>query len=70
VAFLARFEVDAERQRGTFTTEVQFLDTLCCAYFALVKPFHKRVIPAVLSPCRSSRALFRLPIDKLGNYHV
>jgi hypothetical protein len=49
LAFRARFEVDAERRRGTITTEVQFLDTLGRAYFALVKPFHKRIIPALVS---------------------
>jgi hypothetical protein len=56
LAFRARFEVDAERQRGTFTTEVQFLDTLGRAYFALVKPFHKRVIPALVSAPFPARA--------------
>jgi hypothetical protein len=56
LAFRARFEVDAERQRGSFTTEVQFLDTLGRAYFALVRPFHKRVIPALVSAPFPARA--------------
>ena len=56
LAFRAGFEVDAERQRGTFTTEVQFLDTLGRAYFALVKPFHKRIIPALVSAPFPARA--------------
>lgn len=56
LAFRARFEVDAERRRGTFTTEVQFLDAVGRAYFALVKPFHKRIIPALLSAPFPARA--------------
>jgi hypothetical protein len=38
------------------TTEVQFLDTLGRAYFALVKPFHKRLIPALVSAPFPARA--------------
>ncbi len=56
LAYQATFEIDPVRLRGTFTTEVQFLDALGRAYFALVKPFHKRVIPALISAPFSARA--------------
>lgn len=49
LAFLATFETDPLGPRATFTTEVQFNDKIGRAYFALVKPFHKRVIPALVS---------------------
>lgn len=49
LAFRATFETELARTRGSFTTEVQFNDALGRAYFALVKPFHKRVIPALIS---------------------
>lgn len=56
LAFRATFETDPERPRGSFTTEVQFNDALGRAYFALVKPFHKRVIPALVSAPFPARA--------------
>jgi len=40
---------DAQGARGTFTTEVQFHDRIGWVYFALVKPFHKRLIPRLVS---------------------
>lgn len=48
-AFRALFEVDQLTQRGCFTTEVQFNDRIGRAYFALVEPFHKRIIPALVA---------------------
>lgn len=56
LAFRATFETDPERLRGSFTTEVHFVDTVGRAYFTLVKPFHKRVIPALISAPFSVRA--------------
>jgi Protein of unknown function (DUF2867) len=56
LAFRATFEIDPVRLRGTFTTEVEFLDAVGRTYFALVKPFHKRVIPALISAPFSARA--------------
>ncbi|CAJ64031.1 MULTISPECIES: DUF2867 domain-containing protein [Frankia] len=35
--------------RGSFTTEVQLNDTLGRAYFAVVKPFHRLIIPSLVS---------------------
>jgi hypothetical protein len=49
LAFRSLFEVDSVGQRGSFTTEVQFSDRTGRAYFALIKPFHKRIIPALVS---------------------
>ncbi len=56
LAFRATFEIDSARLRGSFTTEVQFVDAVGRAYFTLVKPFHKRVIPALISAPFSARA--------------
>jgi hypothetical protein len=61
LAFRAYFEVDAERQWGAFTTEVQFIDALGRAYFTLVRPFHKRVIPALVSAPFPARARAERP---------
>lgn len=55
-AFRALFEVDSLAGRGSFTTEVQFTDRVGRAYFALVKPFHKRIIPALISAPFSAKA--------------
>lgn len=54
--FAATFETDAQGARGTFTTEVQFHDRIGRAYFALVKPFHKRLIPRLVSAPFPDRA--------------
>lgn len=56
LAFRAIFAVDPIRSRGSFTTEVQFLDSVGRSYFALVKPFHKRLIPVLVSRPFSSAA--------------
>lgn len=56
LAFRALFEVDGESHRGILTTEVHFFDTIGRAYFALVEPFHRRVIPALLSAPFATRA--------------
>lgn len=56
LAFRATFETDSAGQRGSFTTEVQFVDAVGRAYFTLVKPFHKLIIPALISAPFSARA--------------
>jgi len=58
LTFRATFETrpDPVRPRGSFTTEVQFNDAVGRAYFALVKPFHKRIIPALISAPFPARA--------------
>lgn len=56
LVFRATFDVDRIRMRGSFTTEVQFLDAVGRTYFALVKPFHKRIIPALISAPFSASA--------------
>ncbi|ARX87468.1 MULTISPECIES: DUF2867 domain-containing protein [Streptomyces] len=53
--FRSMFEVDPVRQCGSFTTEVQFSDRIGRAYFALVKPLHKRIILALISAPFQSR---------------
>ncbi|WP_330334488.1 DUF2867 domain-containing protein [Streptomyces sp. NBC_00536] len=61
LVFRSLFQVDAARQCGSFTTEVQFSDRIGRAYFALVKPFHKRIIPALASAPFRSRARAESP---------
>lgn len=56
LAFRATFEIDSQRLRGSLTSEVQFVDSVGRAYFMLVRPFHKRVIPALISAPFSARA--------------
>ncbi len=65
LAFRATFEIDPVRLRGSLTTEVQFLDAVGRTYFALVKPFHKRVIPALISAPFSAGASAE-PIPRSG----
>ncbi|MFJ4654764.1 DUF2867 domain-containing protein [Nocardia sp. NPDC088792] len=59
--FRALFEVDPVQQRGSFSTEVQFSDRIGRAYFALVKPFHKRIIPVLVSTPFHTRARVEPP---------
>lgn len=56
LTFRATFETHPVRSRGSFTTEVQFNDAVGRAYFALVKPFHERIIPALVSAPFPARA--------------
>jgi len=49
LTFRATFETDPVRAWGSLTTEVRYNDAVGRAYFAVVKPFHKRVIPALLA---------------------
>lgn len=55
LAYRATFEVASLGQQGKFTTEVQFVDSLGRAYFALVKPFHRLIIPMLISAPFSRR---------------
>jgi hypothetical protein len=54
--YRATFDVDPMRLRGSLTTEVQFLDAVGRGYFALVRPFHQRIIPVLISAPFSTRA--------------
>ncbi len=57
LTFRATFETDPARAWGSLTTEVRYNDAVGRAYFAVVKPFHKRVIPALLAaPFTAPRA--------------
>ncbi len=58
LAFRAIFRTtDSPNPNGLFTTEVHFNDAVGRLYFAVVKPFHQRVIPALISaPFGSVRA--------------
>jgi hypothetical protein len=56
LAFRAIFETDQKLLRGRFTTEVQFKDAMGRAYFTVVKPFHKRIIPVLVSGPFAGRA--------------
>ncbi len=50
LAFRAIFTTRAgSAPRGSFTTEVQLNDALGRAYFAVVKPFHRLIIPSLVS---------------------
>jgi len=49
LTFRATFETDPVRAWGSLTTEVRYNDAVGRAYFAVVKPFHKRVIPALVA---------------------
>ncbi len=50
LAFRAIFAThEGAAPRGTFTTEVQLNDRLGRAYFAVVKPFHRLIIPSLVS---------------------
>jgi hypothetical protein len=50
LAFRAIFETrEGVSPRGSFTTEVQLNDRLGRTYFAVVKPFHRRIIPVLVS---------------------
>lgn len=50
LAFRAIFRTTNDpNPRGLLTTEVQFNDAIGRLYFAVVKPFHQRVIPALIS---------------------
>ncbi|WP_330299083.1 DUF2867 domain-containing protein [Streptomyces sp. NBC_00503] len=62
--FRSLFEVDPVRQCGSFTTQVQFSDRVGRAYFALVKPFHIRIMPALISAPFESRAWAESPEPK------
>ncbi|MFJ4650563.1 DUF2867 domain-containing protein [Nocardia sp. NPDC088792] len=59
--FRSMFEVDQVRLRGSFSTEVQFSDRIGRAYFAVVKPFHQRIIPALVSAPFHSKARAESP---------
>lgn len=63
-AFRSLFEVDPVQQYGSFTTEVQFSDRIGRAYFALVKPFHKRIMPVLISAPFDSPAWAESPESK------
>jgi hypothetical protein len=56
LAFTATVETDAAQRVGTLTTEVLFKANIGRAYFALVKPFHRRIIPALIAAPFPTRA--------------
>ncbi|WP_439678360.1 DUF2867 domain-containing protein [Embleya sp. MST-111070] len=64
LVFRSLFEVDPVDQRGIFTTEVRFSDRVGRGYFALVEPFHKRIIPALLAAPFHTRARVESPDSK------
>ena len=52
----ATFTTDETGPCGRLTTEVQFRDAVGRWYFAAIKPFHRRIIPVLLSAPFPSRA--------------
>jgi Protein of unknown function (DUF2867) len=71
LTYRATFEIDPVLPRGSFTTEVQFNDALGRAYFAVVRPFHKRLIPTLVSAPFHGRASSEpVPESKSQPYEV
>lgn len=53
--FALTLQTDAEGERAVATTTVRFHNVWGRAYFAIVKPFHRRIVPAMLRAALARR---------------